>query len=598
MRSERAGSLTAGSLPAVAVIRELLRIGAPPWRKLALAALLGVLGALATVGLLAGSGYVVDRAAFRPGLGAIAGVLAAVEVLAFLRGPLRYGERLVGHDAAFRSLARWRVWLYDRLEPLAPAGLLGWRSGDVLARVTDDVDTLQDLYLRCLLPVGVTVAAATLAVVLVAVVLPVAGAALAAALVVALAVAPAAAVATGTARGREAELRGRLGAEVVDVLRAAPELLAFGRDADALAAVEATDRELTAIARRRAWSTGASGAIVTACLGGAVTAVLALGVGAVHAHHMAPVMLAVLPLAAVGAFETVPAVATAALRANDVIAAGRRLLDLASIPVPVVDPDEPAALPLGCPQVAVRDARLRYAPDLPWALDGMDLDVAPGAHVGLVGASGAGKSSLVHALLRFWPLQEGSASLGGVPLDTLRQADVRRAIALVDQDAHVFAGTIRQNVTLGRPKATEGDVEDALARAQLADWVATLPDGMNTQVGEEGAQISGGQRRRIALARALLTGAPVLVLDEPTAGLDQESGAQLVAGIVDDARARGTSVVLVTHRARDLGHLDRVVVMENGRVVHVLDGAEAAEIHDRARSAPLDGAGAGHPAPM
>jgi len=601
MSSERTGSLTAA-----AVIRELLRIGAPPWRKLALAALLGVLGALATVGLLAGSGYVVDRAAFRPGLGAIAGILAAVEVLAFLRGPLRYGERLVGHDAAFRSLARWRVWLYDRLEPLAPAGLLGWRTGDVLARVTDDVDALQDLYLRCLLPVGVTVAAATLAVVLVAVVLPVAGAALAAALVVALSVAPAAAVATGTARGREAELRGRLGAEVVDVLRAAPELLAFGRDAEALAAVEATDRELTAIARRRAWSTGASGAIVTACLGAAVTAVLALGVEAVHSHHMAPVMLAVLPLAAVGAFETVPAVATAALRARDVVAAGRRLLDLASIPVPVVDPEVPSALPPGCPQIAVHDARLRYAPDLPWALDGMDLDVAPGAHVGLVGASGAGKSSLVHALLRFWPLQEGSASLGGVPLDALRQADVRRAIALVDQDAHVFAGTIRQNVTLGRPKATEAEVDDALKRAQLADWVATLPDGVNTQVGEEGAQISGGQRRRIALARALLTGAPVLVLDEPTAGLDQESGAQLVAGIVEDARTRGKSVVLVTHRAGDLGHLDLVVVMENGRVAHVLYDPAAAGLHDPAaaglhdpkRSAPFGSAGAGRSAPM
>ncbi len=464
--------------------------------------------------------------------------------------------------------------------------------------MTDDVDTLQDLYLRCLLPVGVTVAAATLAVALVAVVLPVAGAALAAALVVALSVAPAAAVATGTARGREAELRGRLGAEVVDVLRAAPELLAFGRDAEALAKVEATDRELTAIARRRAWSTGASGAIVTACLGGAVTAVLALGVGAVHAHHMAPVMLAVLPLAAVGAFETVPAIATAALRANDVVAAGRRLLDLTSIRVPVIDPEEPATLPAGCPRIAVHDARLRYAPDLPWALDGMDLDVAPGAHVGLVGASGAGKSSLVHALLRFWPLQEGSASLGGVPLDTLRQADVRRTIALVDQDAHVFAGSIRQNVTLGRPKATEGEVDGVLARAQLADWVATLPDGVNTQVGEEGAQISGGQRRRIALARALLTGAPVLVLDEPTAGLDQESGAQLVAGIVDDARTRGTSVVLVTHRARDLGHLDRVIVMENGRVAHALDGPEAAGLHDPTRPALPDGAGADRPTPV
>ncbi|HTX62860.1 MAG TPA: thiol reductant ABC exporter subunit CydC [Acidimicrobiales bacterium] len=555
--------------PAAAVVRTLLRIGSPPWRKLLLAALLGVLGALATVGLLAGSGYVVDRAAFRPGLGAIAGVLASVEVLAFLRGPLRYGERLVAHDAALRSLGHWRVWLYDRLEPLAPAGLRGWRSGDLLARVTDDVDTLQDLYLRCLLPVGVTVAAATVAVILVGVVLPLAAAVLGGSLLVALVAAPSAAVMAGTSRGREAALRGRLAAEVVDLLRAAPELLAFGREDTAIGAVEATDHELTTIARRRAWSTGASTAIVTACLGAAVTSTLALGVAAVRAHDMDPVMLAVLPLAAIGAFETVPTVAAAAARASDVVSAGRRLLDLGSVPVPVADPDRPATPPSGCPEVTVRAARLRYAPELPWALDGMDLDVAPGALVGLVGASGAGKSSLVHALLRFWPLQDGSASLGGVPLDELRQRDVRRAMALVDQEAHVFAGTIRQNVALGRPTASDTEVFDALDRAQLSDWVAALPDGIGTQVGEDGAQVSGGQRRRLALARALLVGAPVLVLDEPTAGLDLESGARLVADVVEDARGHGTSVVLITHRVQDLEHLDQVVVMDNGRVAHV-----------------------------
>ena len=143
-----------------AVLRRLARISAPPWGRMAVATLLGVAAAMATVGLLAGSGYVIDRAAFRPGLGAIAGLLAAVEVLAFIRGPLRYGERLVGHDAAFRALSGWRLWLYDRLEPLSPAGLAGWRSGDLLARATDDVDTLQDLYLRSLLPVAVTVGAA------------------------------------------------------------------------------------------------------------------------------------------------------------------------------------------------------------------------------------------------------------------------------------------------------------------------------------------------------------------------------------------------------------------------------------------------------
>jgi thiol reductant ABC exporter CydC subunit len=548
------------------VIRSLVRIGEPPWRKLALAALLGVLGALATVGLLAGSGYVVDRAAFRPGLGAIAGILASVEVLAFLRGPLRYGERLVAHDAAFRSLGRWRVWLYDRLEPLAPAGLGGWRSGDLLSRLTDDVDTLQDLYLRCLLPVAVTIAAATVAVILVAVVLPAAAAVLAGSLVVALVAAPATAVATAKARGHEAALRGRLGAEVVDLLRATPELLAFGREDAALAQLEATDRELTAIARRRAWIAGASGAIVTACLGAAVTGVLALGVAAVRAHEMGSVMLAVLPLAAIGAFETVPAVAAAAVRATDVLAAGRRVLDIATVPVPVNDPDEPRDLPDGVPEVVVRGARLRYGPDLPWALDGMDLDLGPGTRVGLIGASGAGKTSVVHALLRYWPLQEGTATVGGVALDALRQRDVRRAIALVDQDAHVFAGTIRHNITLARPTATDEQVSAVLERADLAEWVAGLPDGLSTHVGDEGARVSGGQRRRIALARALLAEASILVLDEPTAGLDPEQGARLIASVLDDAAARGSSVVLVSHRTVDLDRLDRVVVMADGRV--------------------------------
>ncbi len=570
--------MNAGGRSARDVVGALLRVGAPPWRKLALATLLGMLGALATVGLLAGSGYVVDRAAFRPGLGAIAGVLAAVEVLAFLRGPLRYGERLVGHDAAFRSLGRWRVWLYDLLEPLAPAGLQGWRSGDLLARVTEDVDTLQDLYLRCLLPVFVTVAAATVAVVLVAVVLPVAGAVLGVSLVVALTAAPAAAVLSGTARGREAELRGRLAAEVVDLLRGASELLAFGRDEAALAAMESTQRDLNAIARRRAWATGLSGAIVTLCLGAAVTSVLALGVAALRAHQMGPAMLAVLPLAAVGAFETVPAISVAALRAVDVVAAGRRLLDLSSTPVPVSEPARPKDLPPCSPAIAVQGAGLRYGPDLPWALDGMDLDVAPGELVGLVGASGAGKSSLVHALLRFWPLQRGSVSLGDVSLDDLRQADVRRALALVDQEAHVFSGSVRTNVALGRPKASDAEITDALRRAHLADWLATLPEGLDTQVGEDGAQVSGGQRRRLAIARALLVRAPVLVLDEPTAGLDRRSGTRLVADVAEDARVHGTSLLLVTHRAEELDRLDRVVLMTNARV--------ASDVPDDSRAQP------------
>lgn len=549
------------------VLRRLLAVGAPAWGRFAGAIALGVAGAMATVGLLAGSGYVVDRAAFRPGLGAIAGILASVEVLAFLRGPLRYGERLVGHDVAFRSLSRWRVWLYDRLEPLAPAGLSGWRSGELLSRLTGDVDTLQDLYLRCLLPVAVTSATAVLAVALVAAVLPVAGAVLAGSLAVALVASPVLAVLTGTARGREAALRGALAAEVVDLLQSAPELVAYGQEHAALARAEALDRELERLARRRARAGGAAAAVVVACTGAAVTGVLAAGVAAVRAHAMGDVMLGVLPLAAVGAFETVPAVALAALRGSDVVAAGRRLLALAAAPAPVRDPRHPGPAPEGCPSVALDRARLRYGDELPWALDGLDLSIAPRERVGLVGASGAGKSSVLHALVRFWPLQGGKATLGGVPIDRLRQRDVRRAIALVDQDAYVFAGTIRHNVMLGRPDACDDDLTRALDLAHLSEWVATLPDGLDTQVGEGGAQVSGGQRRRIAIARALLSGGPVLALDEPTAGLDKATGERLVADVAEAAEAEGRSLLVVTHREDELAALDRVVVVESGRVV-------------------------------
>jgi ATP-binding cassette, subfamily C, bacterial CydC len=558
---------TAPTVPATTVLHELVAVGRPPWRRLAVAVLLGVAGAMATVGLLAGSGYVVDRAAFRPGLGAIAGVLAAVEVLAFLRGPLRYGERLVAHDAAFRSLGRWRVWLYDRLEPLAPAGLRGWRSGDVLARATEDVDTLQDLYLRGLLPVAVTAAAAVLAVVVVAVMLPVAGLVLGVSLLVAVVGTPVVALAAGPARGREAALRGELAADVVDLLHGAPDLLAFGREGEMMEQLEAADRTLTGLARRRAWTAGAASALVTVCLGAAVVGVLAAGVSAVAAHRLDPVLLGVLPLAAVAAFETVPMVGLAAVRTGEVVAAGRRLLDLSAVPVPVTDPATPERLAedAGCPRLEVRGARLRYAPDLPWVLDGLDLTVEPGGRLAVVGSSGAGKSSLVYALLRFWPLQGGTVRLGDVELDRLRQAEVRRTLALVDQDAYLFAGTIRRNVALARPRATDEEVAAAVRLAHLDAWVATLPEGLDTPVGEQGARVSGGQRQRIALARALLAGGPVLVLDEPTAGLDLEAGSRLLADVRAASAAEGRSVLLVTHRQEDLVGFDDVVVMDARR---------------------------------
>ncbi len=545
-------------------LRRVLAEPGTPYGRLALAGLLGLAAAAATIGLLAGSGYVVGRAALRPGLSALVGILAAVEVLAFLRGPLRYAERLVGHDAALRALTRWRLWLYDCLSPRVPAALAGWRSGDLLARAVDDVDALQDLYLRTLLPVAVATGAAVIGTVAVGVILPWAALALGLPLLVALTVP---ALLTWRRGGDQevAALAGSLSAQVVDALSGAPELLAFGADARLLHAVEELGRRSDALEGRHARLSTATTVLLQVCLAVAVTAVLATGVAAVHAHHLGQVMVAVLPLAALATFETVPGVPIAVARALEVRAAAERLFALEDVPVPLHDPADPVLLPAGVPEVVFADAALRYDPDLPRALDGVSMRVPAGARVAVTGSSGAGKSSLVTALLRYWPLEDGMLSVGDTDVRDLRQADVRAACALADQRAQLFAGTVRSNLVLGRPDATDEDVAASLHIARLDAWVAALPRGLDTPVGEDGVALSGGERRRLAVARALLAPGSLLVLDEPTSGLDPSLAEELIGGVLAAAGER--SVLVITHRAHEAARCDTVVTLEAGRVV-------------------------------
>ncbi len=398
-----------------------------PYGRLALAGLLGLAAAAATIGLLAGSGYVVGRAALRPGLSALVGILAAVEVLAFLRGPLRYAERLVGHDAALRALTRWRLWLYDCLSPRVPAALAGWRSGDLLARAIDDVDALQDLYLRTLLPVAVAVGAAVIGTVAVGLILPWAALALGLPLLVALVV-PALLTWRRSGDDELAALAGSLSAQVVDALAGAPELLAFGADATMLGAVEELGARSDRLERRHARLATGTTVLMQVCLAVAVTAVLATGVAAVHGHHLGQVMVAVLPLAAFATFETVPGVPMAVGRSLAVRASAERLFALEAVPIPVRDPVDPSPLAAGVPAVAFEDAALRYDPGLPRAVDGVSLRLPAGGRVAVTGSSGAGKSSLVTALLRYWPLEGGTLSLGRTDVERLLQADARGSL--------------------------------------------------------------------------------------------------------------------------------------------------------------------------
>jgi ATP-binding cassette, subfamily C, bacterial CydC len=546
-----------------AVLSRCLRVGTPQWGRLGLACLLGIVGAACTIALLAGSGALLGRAAFRPGLGAIAGLLAAVEVVAIARGPIRYAERLVGHDAAFRALSQWRVWLYDRLEPLSPAGLRAWRTGDVLTTAVQDVDSLQDLYLREINPVVIALCTAALGVTAVGLLVPMAALVLAIALAVALVGVPVLAVCARAEAEREAALHGQLGADVVDTLQGASELLAYGCEQATLAGIDQVGVALARCARRRAASAGASAALLMLCLGGGIVGILAVTAAAVHGHRLAPVDAAVLPLAAFGTFEVLPGIALAAARAGGVLAAARRLFAFADTPPPIADPVTTIAIPPGPLAVGLDEVRLRYADDLPWALNGLTFALDPGVRLALTGASGAGKSSVVNLLLRYWPASSGRATLGDISLDDLAQQDVRRVIGLLPQDADLFGGTIRTNIMLGRPDATHEQLARVVQIAQLQAWVGTLPDGLDTSVGDRGSRVSGGQRQRIALARMLIAEPAVLVLDEPTAGLDVPTADALLTDVLATARPR--SVLLVTHRHRELALFDYVVHIEDGR---------------------------------
>ncbi|HXA72886.1 MAG TPA: ABC transporter ATP-binding protein, partial [Acidimicrobiales bacterium] len=344
----------------------------------------------------------------------------------------------------------------------------------------------------------------------------------------------------------------------------------FGADGAALERIEALGARADTVERHHARIAAASALVIQVCLAVAVTTVLALGVVAVHDHRIGQVMVAVLPLAALATFETVPGVPLAVARALSVRAAADRLYALDAVPVPVHDPAEAERVGAGVPEVRFDDAALRYGPDLPLALDGVTLRLASGGRLAVTGSSGAGKSSLVNALLRYWPLESGTLSLGGTDVTRCAQADVRGAMALADQRAQLFAGTVRSNVTLGRPDATDEEIEAALRAARLADWVSTLPEGLDTPVGEDGVAISGGERRRLAVARALLAPGPLLILDEPTSGLDAALADQLVDGVFAAAGAR--SVLLITHRAAEAARCEESITLEAGRVLSTSSG--------------------------
>ncbi len=547
-------------------IARTLGIARAARRRLAEASLLGAGAVGASIALLGTSAWLISRAAQHPSEASLTLAIVGVQFFGLSRGFLRYGERLVGHDAALRVLASIRVRVFERLEAVAPAGLPVFRRGDLVARFVDDVDSLQDVVLRVLQPffVAVLVGAGTVAALWWF--LPQAGLVLLVALVLSATAVP---WLTGRLARREesrqATVRGELAAGVVDLVEGAPELLVMGAVGGQLARVDESDDRLRRAARHGAGTTGIGLGLTTALAGLASWGALTLGIAATHGGSLNGALLAVLALVPLAAFELaspLPA-ATQALQRSRVAAA--RVFEAMDAPTVVNDPAHPLALRDGPHVLAMRGVWTSYPGAGRAALRGVDLELRPGRRVALVGPSGAGKSTLADVLVRFLPADAGEVSLDGVSLERLAADDVRRVVGLVEQSPHLFDTTLAENLRVGRRDATDGELEGVLARVGLGSWLAGLPDGLRTAVGSHGARLSGGQRQRVTVARALLADFPILVLDEPAEHLDPLAADALTADVL--ALTEGRSTLLITHRLSGLEQVDEIVVLDRGRMV-------------------------------
>lgn len=555
------------------MIRRLLVLGRASRGRLALAVLFGALALGSGVGLMATSAWLISRAARHPPVLTLMVAIVAVRAFGIGRGVFRYAERLTGHDATFRILADLRARVYDRLVALRP-----FHGGDLLGRFVADVDAVQDLYLRALLPGAVALVVGGASAGLAWALLPSAGATLLAALLLAGVVAPwlSASVARRAER-RGTELRGELTMRVVDALRGAPELVAYGAAPQRLAEAARLDREFTRAAARSAATAGAGAALSTLAGGLAVAGGLFFGVPAVRSGHLSGVLLAVVVLLPLAAFEVVAELPLAAQCLERVRRSAARLFAVLDQEDAVREPAVPAPLPAAPYVLTVRDLRAQWImPGGPWALDGVSLDLTPGRRCAIVGPSGSGKTTLTAVLLRLLEPAGGQVALNGVDLGDLAGDDVRRVVGMFGQDAHLFDTTIGENVRLARRDATDAEVRDALRRARLLDWVEALPKGLDTHVGEHGARVSGGQRQRVALARTLLAGFPILLLDEPAEHLDVATADALTADLL--AATEGVATLLVTHRLAGLEAADEIIVLAGGRVA---DRGTHAELLDR-----------------
>jgi ATP-binding cassette, subfamily C, bacterial CydC len=539
-----------------------------PWMALGL--LLACLAGAAGIGLLGLAGWFISAAAFA-GLSPLTAHLfnllhpsVGIRIFAISRTAGRYAERIVNHDITFRILESLRTWFYLRLEPLAPARLGLYRSGDLLDRIVADIDALDNLYIRVLTPGLVALVTALLVTVLFWHFDTGAALALLVGMLLAGLILPMAADRAGNAPGRNlARHSAWLRIHTVEGLHGLAELLVFSAVERHLRKIERSQKALIRTQAHMSHIRGATSAGLTLLSGATVGAVLFLGAGHVEQGQLDGAILAMMAFAALAAFEVVWSLPVAFQYLSRTREASRRLTEIVEQAPAVTFPA--ASPPPANTDIVFENVAFRYDGQAPGVLTNFTLRIGHGERVAVMGATGAGKSTLVNLLVRFWDAEAGRILVGSRDIRTLSEERLRQGMAVVSQQSHLFNATIRDNLSLACPNADDDRLWEALEAARLDRFVSALPRGLDTWIGDAGHRLSGGEARRMAIAQAVLKNAPVWLLDEPTEGLDRLMEQQLM-DTVYDLTAHHT-MLLITHRPVALHRMDRIAVLENGRIV-------------------------------